>query len=450
MGKSIVRTDKWHLSPTNEQLEHLRQTQEKYRQYVRALIGVVHLHFVEITSSESPCASVERLIHKTQKNPFPKYPYFAQRFYKLPSYLRRAAIKFAIGQVSSFLTRYRDWQGGNRKRKDARPPKLTADTNVYAALYRGQCIKFNGDLTQAQIKVFNGSDWIWITVEIKEKRQRHKNPLNQQLSPYLIVKRGKAYLAVPFRIQQQERKNNARILAADLGINTTCVASIVTSDGTVTARKFLSRGADIDRRDKRLKAISQKAKLTTGKGGKLHQGFGRNLYRKASHINREIAQKTSRELVNLALANQVHVIVFENLKGWRPKGGRKRSNLKQRFHGWLHRQIVKLTTEKFAEVGGKVETVYPRGTSSWAFDGSGKVQRDGRNYALAKFPNQKKYNADLGASYNIAARYWCWKLKLAYRNGRQLSSGKSPRDKRRIPVTLSTLWSGKSRFNAIA
>ena len=109
-----------------------------------------------------------------------------------------------------------------------------------------------------------------------------------------------------------------------------------------------------------------------------------------------------------------------------------------------------MTTEKLAEVGGKVETVYPRGTSSWAFDGSGKVQRDGRNYALAKFPNQKKYNADLGASYNIAARYWCWKLKLAYRNGRQLSSGKSPRDKRRIPVTLSTLWSGKPRFNAIA
>jgi hypothetical protein len=42
--------------------------------------------------------------------------------------------------------------------------------------------------------------------------------------------------------------------------------------------------------------------------------------------------------------------------------------------------------------------------------------------------------------YNIGARYWGYKLKLAYRNGCQLSSRKSSGDKQKIPVALSRLW----------
>ena len=114
--------------------------------------------------------------------------------------------------------------------------------------------------------------------------------------------------------------------------------------------------------------------------------------------------------------------------------------MKQRFHGWLHRRLVKLTAEKFEEIGGKVELVAPRGTSSWAYDGSGKVKRSQTNYADAMFSTGKQYSADLNGSYNIGARFWAYLLKLAYRNGRQLSRGKSTPSKQRIPVTLSTLW----------
>ena len=67
-------------------------------------------------------------------------------------------------------------------------------------------------------------------------------------------------------------------------------------------------------------------------------------------------------------------------------------------------------------------------------------------YALARFSSGKHYNADLNGSLNIAARFWASKLKLAYRNGRQLFRGKSPPDKRRIPVTLSTLWEHEAAY----
>jgi IS605 OrfB family transposase len=147
--------------------------------------------------------------------------------------------------------------------------------------------------------------------------------------------------------------------------------------------------------------------------------------------------------VQFARAFGASVIVFENLKDWKPSCGKKRSTLKQRFHGWLHRLLVQLTENKFVEVGGKVELVYPRGTSSWAYDGSGLLKRGKDNYALASFASGKRYNADLNGSQNIAARYWAYKLKLAYRNGRQLLSSKSSGSKSRMPIVLSHLWRDK-------
>lgn len=106
----------------------------------------------------------------------------------------------------------------------------------------------------------------------------------------------------------------------------------------------------------------------------------------------------------------------------------------------MHRKLLELVEQKFEEMGGKTEYVYPRGTSSWAYDGSGQVSRDKSNYANATFKTGKRYNCDLSASYNIAARYWAYKLKLTRRKDGQLLDGKSSSNKQRMPVTLSLLW----------
>jgi hypothetical protein len=57
------------LSPTPEQTQYLEQTEKMYRSYARALIGVVFTHFPQVASADSPCATIEKLIHKTTKNP---------------------------------------------------------------------------------------------------------------------------------------------------------------------------------------------------------------------------------------------------------------------------------------------------------------------------------------------------------------------------------------------
>ena len=436
MVKPNIRTDKWRIIATKEQKELLQNTVSEFRCLVRCLVGVVNTHWstIGLLDAKSQIPAVEKLIHATAKNPSPKYQYFNRRFYKFPSYYRRGAIQFAVGQVSSFATRYREWQSGIRKRKDALPPKLNADCGTYPPLYKGQCIRFAEDNNSAAIKVFTSTDWIWTTIGITGHRERHLNPNNQRKSPYLIVNGRGCHLSVPFQIQKSRIKDQKSVLAIDLGINTTATVSVVNFDGTVSYREFLHPGRDIDRRDKRLKRISTKASLT----GKLQRGFARGLYRKAGNINREIGQQVSARLIKIAKQYGVKYIVFEHLKGWRPRGGKKPSTLRQRFHGWLHRAIVNLTEMKWSELGGSVVFVNPRGTSSYAYDGSGKLKRSCSNYELAVFSSGKQYNCDLSASYNIAARFI---YKLCGGNSPEDKQGKSTSLSPRSRGTLSILWS---------
>jgi putative transposase len=124
-----IRTDKWRIAPTVEQKNYLLNTVREYRRLSRFLVTVVLTHWDRLgnKSNDNVVPAIEKLVHQTRNNPNPKYPQINQAFHKFPSYLRRAAIMFAVGQVSSYWTRYHDWQSGIRKRRDAKPPILNND-----------------------------------------------------------------------------------------------------------------------------------------------------------------------------------------------------------------------------------------------------------------------------------------------------------------------------------
>nr|WP_293098414.1 transposase [Moorena sp. SIO3I6] len=375
-------------------------------------------------------------MHKTAKRPDIKYPQFNKTFYKFPSYLRRAAIAFSAGQVSSFVTRYHNWQSGDRKRRDAKPPRLNSDTGCYPSLYKGQCYKLQS-FYQVEIKVFNGTDWMWTDVKITRLRERHLVASNKMMSPSLVMNNRGYHLSVPFTCKPEKRKPEANVTAVDLGINTTATIAVVTHSGTVIHREFVHPGRDIDRRDKRLKSVSTRASKTMGKGGNLHKGFCSKTYQKCRRINHQIGHIVSKRIVEIAEQFNSEAIVFENLRGWKPKGGKKRSNLRQRFHGWLKAKIRNFTEMKWAESGGKVIEVIAAYTSKLAYDGSGTVRRNSSNYALATFPSAKHFNADLNGAYNIGAR---GVLKLTRRNDSESRSSKRSGRPPRSWVCLCDLW----------
>lgn len=434
----IIRTDIWHLDSITEHKLLFGKTIQIYRRICRFLAGIVFTHWKTLgtLSSKEVVPAVERLMHTTAKNPNIKYPQIGQAFHKFPSYYRRAAIAFTVGQVSSYMTRYRDWQSGIRKRRDANPPRFNPEAGCYPVLYRGQCYKLYGT-NQVEIKVFTGSDWVWVTSKIAKVRERHLVNSNKMLSPSLIFNENACHLSVPFECRPEQRKPVDNVVAVDLGINSTATVTVVNFNGTVIHREFVHPGRDIDRRDQRLKSISIKAKRTMGRKGKLHQGFCRSIYRKCHNINKQIGHIVSFSIVEIAQKYNCSAIIFEYLKGWKPKAGRRGSTLRQRFHGWLKAKIRNLTEMKWRELGGKTIDVPAAYTSKLAYDGSGLVKRNRSNYTVARFANSRIYNCDLNGSYNIAARGI---IKLTRRNDREGSTSKSSGKSPRSWAVLCDLW----------
>lgn len=447
----VIRTDVWDLKVSVTQKQQMILTVSEYRKFLKPLVLIVNAQWVNLASltAKQRVNVVERMIHKTASNPKPKHDYFQKvvkecpSFRKFPSYLRRAAIADAIGIVSSFETRYREWQSGNRKRRDAKPPRLTAGCNTYPALYKGQQVRYGLDYSTVDIKVWSGFDWVWLNgISVKSHGgSRHLVNGNEIQSPCLVVNKSSCQLSMPVKVQRVELQDSDYVCSVDLGINNAACASIVGRDGTVKARKFINPARDIDCRNRRRMSIARRSKQTTNiTKQKLPLGFCKGLYRKSSNINLEISRKVARAIVEFANSHKVKVIVLESLTGWKAKAGSKGSLMKQKFHLWCHQKIVEIVTDRWVELGGKVQTINPKYTSAYAFDSSGKVRRNKANFRLAKFSTGKRYNADLNASYNIGSRYW-YCVIMGDSSFSRVFVSQSSDDTLRTPVTLGTLRS---------
>jgi IS605 OrfB family transposase len=436
----IVRSDKLLIKHNSaSQKESLDNTLSIYRCYVRDLMVLINArwrHFQHDNGNDI-VKRVESLIHPTMYRPSVKHTYFCKRYYKFPSYLRRVAIMDAAGQVRSFHTRFDDWLDNGMKNK---PPKLTCSTSTFPSLYQGQCIKFSHDLKTAFIKVFLHNDWIWQSFSLSGKTRFVQK--GEKLSPLLTLKGKQWALSVPSKINAPTKKKDAfsgKLLSVDVGINTAATCAIVDKTGTVFHRKFFDR-TDKDRVYQLMQRIRNTARKQTRHGNKLPNGFCLHEQRRLRQSNLNQVHQISRQIVSLAQRQQCDAIVLENLKYWRPSAGKKRSSMKMKFHNWFHRHLANAITSKAQELGIKILTVYARGTSSFAYDGSGKVTRDRDNYANAKFSNGKRYNADLNASYNIATRgiitlYYPLLCKQQWSRGKQNTCPTTG-----SPLVLSSLW----------
>jgi putative transposase len=448
--ESSIRTDVWQLVMTQEQRQLAILTVAEYRHFLKPLVLIGYWNWGQLSqlTSNERVNTLEKLIHKTADNPNPKYYWYFQKsitfhpsWRKFPSYLRRAAIGDALGIVSSFVTRWDAWKRGERKHRYDKPPRLTVICNSYPALYKGQQVKYHSNFGFVELKIWNGTDWVWMqNIPVrKHGKSRHCLERAKLLSPSFIANKRSVHLSMPVEINPQPLPDSDYVCAIDIGINTTATCSIVGRNGTVKARQFINPARDIDRRDQRKQRIARASKLTRKIINQdLPKGFCQGLYRKSKNINKHIAQTVSRQIVELAKEHHVSVIVFEDLSNWKAKGGKHGSLQKQRFHQWCKDNLVELTIQKFSELGGKVKLVNAKYTSAYAFDGSGEIKRSNKKYSQAIFQNGKRYNADLSASYNIGARYWY--AVLTNSKFTRVWVGRSSSHTLRTPVTLSTLW----------
>ena len=405
------------------------ETVTVYRSAVDYFIDVCEEHWEEIASYDAPlkrCNYVEKLVHNT-KNNIAAYDFDA-KFYKLPSYYRRAAISSAIGMVSSYRSNLANWENVGRK-----PCKPKAGY-TFPILYHKECFRKTEDKYVCEIKVRIRNTWDWITVSLRKSDvdyiDRHCAS-RRRLSPSL-VKRGKLWLLVfPFEEHVKLTEKVDTILAVDLGINSACTCSVMTSDGTILGRKFLKLPGEQDslmHALNRIKKAQQHGNYKTPR-----------LWARAKGINDHIAQLTADFIIDTAVYYNVDCIVFEHLDLKKKKRGSK----KQKLHMWKANTVQRIVTDKAHRLHMRISRVCAWGTSKYAYDGSGTVERGiDDNYSLCRFTSGKIYNCDLSASYNIGARYIIREIvKSLPETARVALEAKVPQIAKRSTCTYSTLIS---------
>lgn len=157
---------------------------------------------------------------------------------------------------------------------------------------------------------------------------------------------------------------------------------------------------------------------------------------KLDGLKKNYARKLARWIVNRAVENNVYGIVMEHLGKMHGRGRKK-----DRIHHWCKKQIQALVKGMALRLGIRVFEVNPRNTSAFAFDGSGKVTRDEDNFSLCTFASGKRYDCDLSASYNIAARYFIRAIKKSMKEiDWSQCVAEVPALAKRTDCTLSALW----------
>lgn len=384
------------------------QTVKIYRNAVSFFIDVCDKEWdvLEPLKNLERCRKIEELTLYTKKNQNPKYN-FNERFYKMPSYLRRSSINTATGCYSSYYSNLKNWKANPIGNK----PKLQLDRNVMPTLYKDNMYIRTDDNT-ARIKIFHKNDWVWLDVELNNQDVKYIQNHCTFKKEYVptLKKQGKCwYLVFPFEDKVKFQKVDIEdqiICAVDLGLNNNATCSIMQSDGTVVGRKFVNLATEKDHLDKALNRVKKAQQNGAIKCP--------TLWKHVNDLNTDISRKTAKEIVDFAVLYNADVIVFEHLD----TQGKKKGRGKQKLALWRKQEMQKLVEHKVHILGIRISHICAWNTSKLAFDGSGKVERgtyiqnrvEKYNYSICTFPNGKQYHCDLNASYNIGARYFIREL----------------------------------------
>ena len=427
-------------------------TVKYYRDAVNYIAEVCLAHYPAIDaikgdfSSAKRMSRIENLIHSTEDN-IASYKEFDQRFYKFPSYLRRAAIMEAYGLVDSYRKLVSLWEENG---KQGKRPRFTRGQACMPCFYRGNTFKefpedhlfYLKDEDSYMIKVWHMHDWVWIPIVLRETDLRYVKEHcieMKECAPVLVKKYRKYYLRFAYKETKEiinsrpkylKDKDVTRVLGVDLGVNTDAVCSVVNKDGTVTGRKFINHPVEKDR----LYTILNKIRKVQNKGN----NSPHRLWRFVDNLNTSVSIDTARRIVRYAEKEGVEVIVMEHLS----ITGKIKGSKAQKITLWRKCEIQHRVEELAARSGIRVTYIFASRTSKYAFDGSGLVERDKNNYSMCTFATGKRYNCDLSASYNIGARFFIRVLlKTMPAKVRLQAEAKVPSARTRTTCTLSTLIS---------
>lgn len=404
---SVVSYNVEVINNTNKLRHIVANTLALYNSALNYVCDVVLKHYDEINELNNLEGRMylEHLIHNT-KNNIAKYD-FDSIYYKLPCYLLRDIESKAIGHIFSYKSNLENYKKerynkiSNGKRFKKRESSLSK-CNSLPSFYKGNMYKMISD-NKIALKIYEDNDWKYEEFKLKKNDLKYINKINgKRYNPEIKIIGKKIYIKFAFEVEDlklQDKELNKRIICGvDLGVNNDATISIMNYEGTILGRHFINT----NNKDLMNHLLNKKRKIQRNSG---NYKYLRNLHinNKINSINENIVNHTANQIIKICLSYGVDVIVFENL---RHKFKRAKRSFRARLHRWRKIAIYNKAYEMAHRNGIRVSTVNPNGTSKYAYDGSGEVERDNDNYSICKFVSGKIYNCDLSASYNIAARYY--------------------------------------------
>ena len=423
----------------------LKDTVKIYHKAVSFICDVVLKEWDDIdkiSTSKEQINFVEHLIHNTSRN-IAKYD-FDEKFYKFPSYFRRDAISSALGHISSYKNNLANYEAkryeyiSNGLKFKEKAPALNIKPNIAPTFYKDN-MYIKEDNNTIKLKVYKNKDWVYHTFKLRNQDIKYIDKYIKDgwkiKNPILVFEYGKfgvRYSLEKINLKLEEKPLNERvILSVDLGINTDATCSLMKSNGTVIARYFINEAIDKDRMFRLLNRKRKKQRLS----GNYKFASQKKITNKILCYSDNIENKTSNNILKIALKHNVDVIVFEKLSS------NFKSKSSEKIHHWRKMAIIKKVCAKAHICGIRYSTINPKNTSNLAFDGSGNVERGiNNNYSICKFTNGKIYNCDLNATYNIGARYFIREYLKSLSETEVLEiTAKVPDLSKRTKCTLNTL-----------
>ena len=263
---------------------------------------------------------------------------FDIRFPKMPSYLRRSAIRHALGTVYLLMRTRLDLVGKDR-RKERETKACICKNHAMPVFYRDVMYREGAEgKDEAYLKLYDGHDWKWFCVRLEHTDMEYLSKIlvrEKGIGSRRLEKRHRKYfLRFSYTEEVTLTKTPVKeqiICSVDLGINTDAVCTIMRADGTVLGRRFIDHPSEKDRMYRTLGRI-RRFQREHGSA----QTQGRWAYTK--RLNTELGKKTAGAIVRYAEENHADVIVFEYLEMQGKISGKK----KQKLHLWRKRDIQKM------------------------------------------------------------------------------------------------------------
>lgn len=301
-------------------------------------------------------------------------------------------IKLLSKNWKSFFASIKDWSK-HKEKYTSKPklPKYKHKTNGrFVAVFTNQNCKFIDGGYIKFPKVFN--QYLLTT------------KMNGKLQQVRIIPRNNQYvIEVVYKKEIQEPKeDNGRYFSIDIGLDN--LATIVSNTGI---KPVIINGKGLKSINKyynKQKAHYQKiAKIMNDRYTTNRLNIITN---KRNNMIDDLMHKASKKVIDIALENNISVIVIGNNKDWKRESSMSKK-VNQSFVGIPHQRFIEMLKYKAENVGIRVELTEESYTSGTSFLDSEFPIKENYNKSRRKFRglfisnNGIKINADVNGAYQI-------------------------------------------------